>query len=205
MVLSQVLHCHLLKAVLSVAHASDAPSGTASAGDDKTVAKLVFSNPANVSTQTITVKLLNFKVDTSISAAAGHAARELKVYKDSIQESNRLVTTDYDDGDYEDTSYGDLGSAADDSLIPEAGFTDFEIDSGKDRTIFVTLDTDDAVANNTLTVGLVTEGAAGAQASGTTTSQGITWTDGFVTSIFDVKPTSSGLGGLPLTGKTLSY
>ena len=199
-------YMHPLKAILSVAHATNAPSGSDGSGrPNQTVAKWVFTNESNVNTQEITIKLLNLKVNTSISAAAGHAARNLYIYKKDTTVNNRVATTDYDDGDYEDTSYGDLGTAADDTLFAEADFTDFTIDSGSDEVVTVTLDTDDASTNNTLTIDLVAEAAAGAQASGSTLSQGIIWSDGYVTSIYDIKPTASGTGSLPLSGKTLTY
>ncbi|MEK7647698.1 MAG: hypothetical protein AAB384_01515 [Patescibacteria group bacterium] len=188
---------HPLKANLSIAHASDAPSGATSKGDDKTVAKWVFTNPANVNNQSATIKLLNLKVDTSISAAAAHAAREIKIYKDSISSGNLLASTSY----VSTLSSGDLGSSMDDTNIAEASFTDLEVPSGSSKTVIVTMDTDDAASNNTLTIGLAVGGTSG----GSTAVSGITWTDGYTAAIYDLKPTASGLGGLPFSGKTLTY
>lgn len=187
---------HPLKANLSVAHASDAPSGATSKGDDKVVAKWVFTNPANVNNQSATIKVLNVKVDTSISAAAAHSDREVKIYKDSVSSGNLLASTSY----VSTYTAGDLGSSSDDTAFTDAAFTDLEIPSGSSKTVIVTMDTDDAASNNTLTVGL----AVGVTAGGTAAS-GIVWTDGYTASIYDLKPTASGLGGLPFAGKTLTY
>lgn len=194
---------HPLKTILSVAHASDAPSGASSKGDDKVVAKWVFTNTSNVNSQAATLQLLNLKVDTSISAAAGHAARQVKVYKASVSDSNLLITTTYVGGTTVGSTGVDLGAGADDTNITEASFSNVTIEAGQSETILVTMDTDDAAANNTLTVGLVKTG--GSALAGTASNvQGISWSDG-QTTVYDLKPTSSGIGGLPFVGKTLTY
>lgn len=186
---------HPLKANLSVAHASDAPSGATSKGDDKVVAKWVFTNPANVNNQSATIWRLNLKIDTSISAAAAHAAREVKIYKDSVSSGNLLASTSY----VSTYTAGDLGSSSDDTNF-DIMSSPLEIPSGSSKTVIVTMDTDDAASNNTLTVGLSVGGTAGG-----TAVKGIGWTDGYTAQIFDLKPTASGLGGLPFAGKTLTY
>ncbi len=191
---------HPLKAVLSIAHASDAPSGSVSKGDDQTIAKWVLSNASNANNQEITLKLLNFKLDTSISQAAGGSNdRELKVYKKNISAANILNTAS--GTSYEDSfTAGAIGLANDNTAITAANFTNVTIESGQDETIIVTLDTDDADANETLTLGLVLQPNAGG-----TVQQGIVWSDGYTGEIYDLKPTSSGVGGLPFSGKTLTY
>ncbi len=182
-----------LKAVLSIAHASDAPSGASSAGDDQTVAKWVLSNAANANTQSITLKLLNLQINTSISQSVG-SDRTLKVYKKSISAANQLVSTEYVD----DYTNAPLSMSGDDSDIEESAFTDATIESGQDMTIIVTLDTSDATSNDSLTVGLVTS------PSGSNQGSGVQWSDG-QTDVYEINPTSSGVGGLPFLGKTLTY
>ena len=182
-----------LKAVLSIAHASDAPSGASSAGADQTVAKWVLSNAANANTQSITLNLLNLKIDTSISQSAGNT-RALKVYKKSISSANELVSTNY----VHSLTNAVLGGSSDNTAIAEGSFTDATIESGQDLTIIVTLDTSDASSNDSLTVGLV------ASPAGIGSTPGVQWSDG-QTSVLEINPTSSGVGGLPFIGKTLTY
>lgn len=187
---------HPVKANLSVAHASDAPSGATSKGDDKISAKWIFTNAANANAQAITLKLLNINIDTSISAAAAHSARELKIYKDSISTSNQLASTSY----VSSYSSGDLGGSNDGTGFADSDFTNLTIESGESKTVIITLDTDDASSNQTLTLGLASTHVNG----GGTQRNSIQWHEG-MTNIFDLKPTATGVGGLPFQGKTLTF
>ncbi|MBF8280832.1 MAG: hypothetical protein HW383_605 [Candidatus Magasanikbacteria bacterium] len=168
----------VLRTKISVAHASDAPSGTSSAAASSTVAKFVVSNTANTNGADANIQLMNVTIGTSISQAAGtNTVRSLGIYKIDTAATNLLAATQFN----HNTGMPGLGNTA----ITAGNFTDVAIASGASQTFTVTLDTQDAASTKTLTVGLG--------------STGITWDDGFVTVGITTVNT------LPLTGKTLSY
>jgi hypothetical protein len=173
------------KTKLTVAHAANAPSGASSKGTGQVVAKFVVSNSANVNNQAASISFMDLAISTSISQSAG-SAPTVKIYKtESLTEANRLITT---------TLTGTkpaamlFGSSRDESTYPlfrtSDSFTAVSIEAGTSQTFTVTVDSNDAAANNTLTVGLATGD--------------IGWTDGYSAQLTTVN-------SLPLTGKTLTY
>lgn len=172
-----------LRAKLTVAHASDAPSGLQTKNSEATVAKFVFTNtsPGGYS---ITLKALNLDMNSSgISTPLGGTQPVLKIYKDSIDATNQLASS----------SMNLTGGAfVQDTQMTDANFTDLEIAANSSRTVIVTLDTSnsDITANDTVSVGI--------QTAGTGPTNPILWSDGAATSLTEVN-------SLPLTGKTLSY
>lgn len=146
---------------ISVAWASDTPSGTVLAGQSgQIVAKIVVSNTSNVGNYAATVKLMNFTVS---SVGLNNAtAVTMKVYKDSVTTSNQVATT----------SWG-ANVALSDTAITEANFTDVEVAAGSSRTFVVTMDTQRAdTATDSISIG-VAQG-------------GITWSDSKTASITSV-------------------
>lgn len=175
------------KTKLTVAHAANAPTGAASKGTDQVVAKFVVSNSTNVNNQAATINDMDLAISTSISQAAG-STRTVKIYKtEQLNSDNLLATTSLGGSDAQTCLFG---SSRDESACPvfsfsaDAAFTDVTIEAGTSQTFTVTVDTNDAASNNTLTVGL----AAG----------DIKWTDGYTAGITSVN-------SLPLAGKTLTY
>ncbi len=175
-----------LRAKLTVAHASDAPSGLQTKNAEATVAKFVFTN-TSPGGYTATLKLLNLDVNQSgVSITAG---RVLKMYKDSIGSANELATTTYLAADSATVNLID-------TYFMDDNFTDVEIAANSSRTIIVTLDTSDSSigANDTLSVGIQTAG----QVVGGNLIPPMLWSDGAATLLTECN-------SLPLTGKTLSY
>lgn len=177
----------VLKTKLTVAHAANAPSGAASKGTGQVVAKFVVSNSANVNNQAATISTMDLAISTSISQAAG-STRNVKIYKtESLTSANLLVSTVLAGAGGQTVL---LGASRDESTYPlfrvgtDNFTTNVAIEAGTSQTFTVTLDSNDAAANNTLTVGL----AAG----------DIGWTDGYTQGL-------STVDSLPLVGKTLTY
>lgn len=172
-----------VRAKLSVAHAADAPSGLQTKNAEATVAKFVFTN-TSPGGYTITIKSLN--LDINQSGISVGATRTLRIYKDAIDATNQLATTDFG-GAVPANNYRD-------TMFVDADFTDVDIAAGASRTVIVTLDTsDDAIgANDTLSVGLQATGVSGAS------SNPIVWSDGAALNLTEVNT-------FPLQGKTLSY
>ncbi|MBI3671400.1 hypothetical protein HY249_01235 [Candidatus Azambacteria bacterium] len=134
--------------------------------------KVNVSNSANVGNYSATVKLMNFANSSSGAVGTASGTKALTVYKDNTS-TTALATTNY-------ASLQAFTTTA----ITEGAFTDVEIAAGATKLFIVTLDTSNAVATNTVTVGM----SAG----------NITWTDGYTTSITTVN-------SLPLLSKTLTY
>lgn len=176
----------VLKTKITVAHAANAPSGAASKGADQVVAKFVVSNSANVNGQDASINSMDLAISTSISQATG-STRYVKIYKtEMVTDANLLITTALA-GTSNATCI--LGGSRDESSCPLFAlgthtFTVVPIAAGTSQTFTVTLDSNDAAANNTLTVGL----RAG----------DIGWTDGYTANL-------SSVNSLPITGKTLTY
>jgi len=177
----------VLKTKITVAHAANAPSGAASKGTGQVVAKFVVSNSANVNNQAATISNMDLAISTSISQAAG-STRTVKIYKtESLTSANLLVSTSLVGAGGQAVL---LGSSRDESTYPlfrigtDSFTSNVTIEAGTSQTFTVTLDSNDAAANNTLTVGL----AAG----------DLGWTDGYAQQL-------TAVDSLPLTGKTLTY
>ena len=172
------------KTKLTVAHAANAPSGASSKNATQTVAKFVVSNSANVNNQAASISSMDLNVATSISQAGDVVVTLYKT--ESLVQANSLISS---------TLAGagplvcQLGSSRSESTCPmftvgTDTFTTVSIEPGTSQTFSVVIDTSDAAANNTLTVGL----AAG----------DIGWTDGYTANL-------TVIDSLPLTGKTLTY
>jgi len=155
---------------LSIAYASDSPSGSAGPSASAIVMKVNVTNSSNIGSYSATVKNMNF-ANSSVGLGTS-AAKALKVYKDNTG-TTALATTNYPSG-------AQIGNSA----ITEGNFTDVEIAAGSTKLFIVTLDTSEAGANDTVTVGM--------------DSSDVTWTDGITSSITSVD-------SLPLLSKTLTY
>ncbi len=157
---------------VSVAFASDSPSGAAGPAAGAVVMKVVVSNSSNVGNYSATVKLMNFAMNSVGFGTTNTKA--LTIYKDSIASGNQVATTNYPAG-------GQVGNSA----IEDANFTDVEIAAGSSKTFIVTLDTSEAGATDSLSVGM---------------SQGdLEWRDSKVTNNITT------VDSLPLLSKTLTY
>lgn len=189
------------KTKISVAHASNAPSGASSWDSAQIVGRFVISNTSNVNTQAATINLFNPTISTSISAAAlGTATRAITIYKgDGTQSANQIAISTLGSP----TSIASacmIGPAHSDSTCPVfsiAGATGVApvaatgifsptvaVESGSSQVFTITMDTTDAASTKSLTVGIG--------------SGGINWTDGYTANITSVDT-------LPLLGKTLTY
>ncbi len=169
---------------LSVAWASDTPSGVSSPNSAQTIAKFVISNSANVGDYTATVNLINFSMSQSgASCLAAGTDRYLYVYKDSILTANLLASTFFCQTGY--IAGEAFGHTA--TTIANGSFTDVDIAAGTSKTFWVTGDTTD---NNS---GSVTE-----TLSISVAATGMTWTDGISSGITAVDT-------LPLLSKTFTY
>lgn len=160
----------IYKTKISAAHAPTAPSGASSKGTDQVVAKFVVSNAANVNNQQATIIALRPTITSSISVPAGKK-RTAKIYKSQqVTDANLIASRTF-------SEYGFTFKASDttDEVV---------IESDSSTTFTVTCDTNDAGANDYVTVGLQ-------QAM-------VTWSDGVQDEITHVD-------SLPLTGKTLIY
>ncbi|MDD4333071.1 MAG: hypothetical protein PHT51_03070, partial [Patescibacteria group bacterium] len=131
----------IYKALISVAWASDTPSGAVGGGSAYTVAKVNIVNATNVGNYSATVKNLNFAI--SQTGISNTADRQLKVYKDAISAGNLLATTQWIGTGTE--NFGNTAIAAGD-------FVDVEISSGATKTFIVTMDTNDAGTNDRLSI-----------------------------------------------------
>jgi hypothetical protein len=174
------------KTKLTVAHAANAPSGASSKSATQTVAKFVVSNSANVNNQAADISSMDLSVATSISQAAGNDIA-VSIYKtESLVSSNLLISTSLVAGGSQTLTLGASRSEGANALfiIGTNTFTTVSIEPGTSQTFTVVMETSDASANNTLTVGL----AAG----------DLGWSDGYSARLTSVD-------SLPLTGKTLTY
>ncbi len=183
------------KTKISVAHAANAPVGASSKGTGQTVAKFVVSNTANVNNTAANITAMALNISTSISQAAAGTARAVTIYKtETINSTNQLITSSLRT---DSTVVGGLAcqfsSSRNEAACPVFNtsthtFTTTTIEAGSSLVYTVTADTNDAAANNTMTVGIPTGG--------------IIWNDGNGTSGSYI---ISAVDTLPLTGKTLTY
>lgn len=187
----------LYRAKLTVAWAGDAPSGLGSPAAAQTVGKFVVSNAANVGNYSATVNYVNFGLSTTISNTA---ARELKVYKDSLATTALWTTSFAVPSTAATAGFTNTGNT---DAHTESAFTDVEVSSGANKTFFVTLDTTDAASTKTFSVTIPSSQTgyrsnAGRGSLGTV--YGLVWTDG-------VTATIAAHGGdvLPLAYKTFTY
>lgn len=165
----------LYRAKLSVAWASDTPSGASSGSASQTVAKFVVTNLANSGSYVVTIRYVNFNISTSISNAS--ANRALTIYKDSLS-TTALGTTSWAVAQSSEANFAD-------TKFVNSGMTDVEISSGASKTFLVTLDTTNATTGKTLSIQVG--------------SGDIYWTDGISDNL-----TSMGTD-LPLLLKTFTY
>lgn len=161
---------------ITVAYASDSPSGASVGQEAPVVMKINITNTANVGNYPATIESLNFAISQTGVSKAAATARELKVYKESVSSGNLVGTTSFAAANNHNLS---------DSGFTDAGFTNVEIAPGATKTFFVTLDTRDAGADDAISIGL--------------SETDVSWTDGSTTGITSV-PDS-----LPLASKTLTY
>jgi len=175
------------RANLSIAWASDSPSGSSSPNSAQTIAKVIVSNLSNAGSYTATVKYLNFSISTTISNTANRA---LKVYKDNLS-TTVLATTTF-------TTGATIAATTGNTNFLDGDFTDVDITGGTSKTFLVTLDTTDAASAKTLSVTLPTSHTS--MNSGAT-AYGIGWTDG----VSSATATTVKTGDLPLANKTLTY
>lgn len=156
---------------ITIAKHSSTPDGTQVGGTEKTVAIFVVSNSANVGNYDATLELMNLAI--SQTGISNTAARATRVWKDAASVTgNQLASSSASLGNFGDTTWAD------------GDFTDTNISAGSSRNYYVTMDTNDAGADDRLTVGL---------------AQGdIEWGDGVTSSIIIVD-------SLPVVGNTLSY
>lgn len=183
----------MVRAKLTLAHASDSPSGAATVSSEQTVAKFVATNSANVGNYTATIANMNFAVSASGNSLT--AASTMKVYKDSVTSANQLASTDYGK-DSQNSAFNYSTNGA--STITAANFTDVDVAAGTSRTLVVTLETSDGGFGSADTLSVsINASSNGGQPS-------IQWTDG----------NDNGVGSndnyftvdtLPLAGKTLVY
>jgi hypothetical protein len=170
----------LVRAKLTLAHASDAPSGASSAASEHTVAKFVATNGANVGNYSATIKLLNIAASASGNSVTA-ASAALTIYKDAIGTANQLATTTYCPILTNGCNYAV-------STITEGNFTDMDVAAGSSKTIVVTLNTSSGgfSSADTLTVGV--------------NANQVRWNDGNVNG-----DDYYSVDTLPLVGKTLVF
>jgi uncharacterized protein YwbE len=174
----------VFKSKISVAKASDAPSGVHAASTEDTVAKFTVSNvsPGGFSAR---VREMNF--DISASGFSMETETLVKVYKSSSYSTdNRLASSDMCDAS------GCVATNPFDTNFGAASFTDLDIAAGSSQTIWVTLNTSSAALESTDTETLSVGIAAGM----------ITWDEDADDSTTDAY---SEVTSLPITGNTLTY
>jgi hypothetical protein len=166
---------------VSVAWATDTPTGARTGQSAETVAKFNVTNSANVGSYAATIKYINFALSTTISNTAN---RSLKVYKDSITSGNLVATTGWLAAGVQ--NFGD--TALTNGTSNATNFVDVEIAAGATKLFIVTLDTTDATATGDFSLSVNIADAD------------ISWSDS--------TSTISGAGAvnsLPLEAKTLTY
>lgn len=182
----------VFKSKLTLAHASDAPSGVQSAGSEQTVAKLIVSN-TSAGSYTAMLELLNLTVTASGASFTGSSA-DVNIYKSSVSTANRLATTDDCSSTAGCSSSWGGTAGGNKTSIAEADFTDTQISAGSSLTLIVTMETNTAgfSANETLTVSVGNQAAV----------QYLQWDDDANDATGRDYTVST---SLPLTGKTLIY
>ena len=172
---------------VTLAFASDTPSGAQSIGNDAIVAKIIATNSANAGNYTSTIKYMNFDISQSGTSKAAGAAVEIKVYKNgAINSSNLVATTSFaaaESRNIGDTEYTNGTSNT-------TNFVDTEISAGQSMTFIVTMDTDQVEISADTTAESIGIGLA---------SDDLGWRDGVITT--DIVTCDS----LPLSSKTLTY
>lgn len=123
----------------------DAPVGATSKGVDTLVGKFSITNPENALSQPLTVNSLPVQIQTTIKiGAADGSPRWMKIYKDSIAEANLVTSID---------TAGLWKNGAFLMPMPTAKtLTPVTIASGASTNFFVTMDTQDASANDALSI-----------------------------------------------------
>lgn len=182
----------VFKSKVTLAHASDAPSGVQSAGAEQTVAKLLVSN-TSAGSYTAMLELLNLTITAAGASFTGVSA-DVNIYKSSVSVANRLATTDDCSATLGCPSSWGGTAGSNKSSITDADFTDTQISAGSSLTLIVTMETNTAgfSANETLTVGVGNQAAL----------QYLQWDDDANDSTGRDYTVST---SLPLTGKTLIY
>ncbi len=170
---------------VSLAWAGDTPSGIAEPSAEQIIGKFIVTNHANVNNQEAIIDALNFNV-ASNNFNQGRAT--LKVYKDSLN-TPALATTQILLGSNEyPNQYTHFASHM---------FNDVVINSGASKTFFVTLDTN--LARNNATLSLSIPGTEVPTVQNPRGRMSILWGDGIRQLIFANDRT------LPLVPKTFSY
>ncbi len=184
---------------LTVAWASDTPSGAAVGSSAQTITKFIVSNASNVGDYPAHITRLNLTLSSGLPSAtvgiSNTAARTLKIYKDSILSTNQVATTNYCSGVLSPTNCRFITSTmtalkdADNNTINSV-----EIASGASKTFIATLDTSDARTSTYDKLSVYLD------------SGDLLWSDG---PNFDSRTLGDAAGeyadGLPLPGKTFSY
>ena len=163
---------------LSVAWASDTPSGSAVGMSDATVAKIVVTNSANVGSYAATVKAMNFAI--SHTGISNTATRTLKVYKDTITIGNLVATTSW----VASQNFGN--TALTNGTSNTTNFVTTEISAGSTKTFIVLVDTSDAGSDDKFSIYM--------------DASNMTWNDG-TSGSSDITSVNT----LPLSAKTLTY
>ncbi|PIR66898.1 MAG: hypothetical protein COU51_01460 [Parcubacteria group bacterium CG10_big_fil_rev_8_21_14_0_10_36_14] len=173
----------LVRAKLTLAHASDSPSGSSAPSTEQTVAKFVATNSANAGSYSVHLYKMNLEVSSVGASFPVSGTVNLKVYKDSISGSNALITTDFNG------SWANATQFYSTNVQTDAAFTDLELAAGSSRTIVVTINTSQSgfSANDTLSVGVA--------------ANDLMWNDNSGDRSYDYYVVDT----LPLSGKTLVY
>jgi len=187
---------------ISVAHATDSPSGASSGSLQQIVAKYVISNSANAGNYDATLEGMTVNMGSTITNAA-NSVKYITFFKTTVSGSapnqgnsgvgsgNALASIGVKDGSGTCTTAAQLTCVAaspaqkfTNTAIADAAFTDVTIASGSFVTIIVVADTDNAATGNNFSAGI--------------SSTGVEWGDGVSASLTSVDT-------LPITGKTLTY
>ncbi len=125
---------------ISIAFASDTPTGASSPSSEQTIAKFVVSNTSNSGNYTALLK--NMDVQLSQAGISLAAARTANMYKNSVTSGNLIATTVF--------NRGNNGDNLDTTVANGTGwegtggtFTNTEIQAGSSVTMILTLDTSD--------------------------------------------------------------
>src|SRR3989344_5430074 len=157
---------------ITISRAADSPCGPQSSSSRQTVAKFVVNNAMNEGSYSATISRFNLDVGSTIETTAPRAVR---VYKDSVMESNLLAEYNYLAG----VTMGDVDfDSFEETEIVGSNSADHT------RTFIVTLDTSDAATDDRVTVGL--------------DLGDIAWSDGISEEI-------TAIDTLPVAGCTLAY
>jgi len=167
--------------------APQSPSGMTSPSSAQVVGKVVVSNLSNSGDYTASLQTLNFSLTSSI---VNQSERSLNIIRDAF--TNRPLAT---------TNFNPLFLEGQSSFNTSTGFSDpdfpdVDIAPGVNKFFFITLDTTEAVANQTLGISIP---AWNTYSQRNPRQIGVLWTEGVVRNIVAHGNT------LPLEYKTLSY